>query len=264
MKLSVVALNVCGTTLTRPDGATCWDDLRTVIPQFLSIGRHKANIAKSLCLLNAVERIGDVQLVPTEVCKESPDSVSVEIMLFRSTDISKTSMESIGEFLLRLESSKMKFCTIALYDGFMGNGIGRAFLAHCVRIGRAARLKEITLSTGMSIGPYAWAKYGFDFKDEHERSIVINSFNAFVNDGCLSVTLPYFEHAWEVADCAIGKKFRVDGKTMPIGKTFLLRSTPVYDMCFDLSPGSLSVRRFNAYSRVVAKNATTQLLQKMQ
>ena len=118
-------------------------------------------------------------------------------------------------------------------------GIGVDLLERSEALYQKIGVNKIILTSDSIVGKYAWARMGFDFYGEEDRSAVVNEFYNYLHTfGVPQEELPVsVNHPWEIA-AYIPKtpRARFGDKRFVSGKDFLLYQASSYDAAKRLDP----------------------------
>ncbi len=144
-----------------------------------------------------------------------------------------------------------------------GEGIAAQINKQAEEKYREAGFKEIKLAADISIGKYAWARQGYDFKDS-DRTDMVKYYREAAVDAKLSTRqtrgskqagevrewvnkmLPDDARSWQVAALDDGRKYQFEGKEVHLGKLLMLQG-PSWQGVKNLDPASESSRVGEAY-----------------
>lgn len=136
----------------------------------------------------------------------------------------------VGMFERDFVESEVYHTSFKLAESLQNQGFGTKFYKHSEDQYVENGIKRINLDANMEVGGYAWARMGFDFKDEDERTKFINSFVSKYEDTYKVKPNLVRNTAYEIAS-TIGP----DGS--PIGKNFMLGSS--WSATKNLDPNSM-------------------------
>lgn len=129
------------------------------------------------------------------------------------------------------------------WQDFQNKGLAGDLFEREKALARKAGCADIELTADLSIGPYAWAKKGFEYKDKRQAARMTRQFKAWVKAKGLKLTkeeFPTFKSAKEVAEFDLRVKWRGTvtsvflerfdirnpdvpaGMKLPLGKAFML------------------------------------------
>lgn len=82
----------------------------------------------------------------------------------RASTLSNGSTVMITSLRLHTDNT-LEIGLVAIENGYTGKGLGEDFTARVIRTAKEKGLESISLEANISIGRYAWAKKGFDYRD---------------------------------------------------------------------------------------------------